>query len=423
MGRELHTYGFAAVDVETTGLSPRHHHRVVEVGIVLFRLDGTIEGEYESLINPRRDLGGTESIHGLTMSDLVHAPLFDEIAGDIGMLLRDRVIVAHNARFDVAFIETEFERAGLRTPPLPHLCTMRLAGSPEHGRRLGEVCAWLSVLHGQAHTAIGDARAVAGILSRWYERLPTQSRLTLSECGSPVEPQPDAWPSLLQQGTTLVRGEASRRAASERGYLGRLIDRLPTKATSAIGDEAAYLDVLERALEDRHLAPEEALELAWVAGAERLSAADIRRLHRDFFDSLTAVAWLDDVVTDLEAEDLRLVGEFLAIDPAHVERAISTRTAEGATHSSSFSLQAGTTVCFTGALRARIDAVPISRELAHELARARGLEVRDAVTKDLDVLVVADPQSQSGKARKARDYGTRILAEAAFWQMIGVTTD
>jgi DNA polymerase-3 subunit epsilon len=51
------------------------------------------------------------------------------------------------------------------------------------------------------------------------------------------------------------------------------------------------------------------------------------------------------------------------------------------------------------------------------------LSIRDSVTKDLDLLVMADPYSQSGKAKKARQYGTRVMAEAVFWQAIGVQTD
>ncbi len=422
--RTIYDYKFAAVDVETTGLSPHYHHRVVEIGVVLFRLDGTIEREYESLVNPRRDLGDTERIHGLTMADLTHAPGFEDIAGDVGALLHDRIVVAHNARFDVAFLEAELGRSGIGSPTLPYLCTMQLAGSPEYGRRLADVCARLSVLHGQAHTAIGDARAVAGILSRWYERHPAGSALRLTDCGLMSEPDPTRWPPLTPRGIALVRGEASRRAAAERGYLGRLIDRLPAQSSEATGDEAAYLDLLMQALEDRHLSAEEALELAWIAGTEHLSADDIRRLHREFFDAMIATAWADGVITDFEAADLRLVGEFLAIAPADVEQVILTRpSTDTPKPAASMLLTPGTSVCFTGELLATIGGLRVSREDAHALAIARGLQVRDSVTKKLDILVVADPQSQSGKAQKARQYGTRIVAEAAFWQMCGVRTD
>jgi DNA polymerase-3 subunit epsilon len=78
-------------------------------------------------------------------------------------------------------------------------------------------------------------------------------------------------------------------------------------------------------------------------------------------------------------------------------------------------------VCFTGALQARLDGQLVTRERAQALARAAGLVVHERVTKNLDLLVVADPNSLSGKAAKARTYGTRIIAEAAFWQAVGLT--
>ena len=78
---------------------------------------------------------------------------------------------------------------------------------------------------------------------------------------------------------------------------------------------------------------------------------------------------------------------------------------------------------FTGKLECTIDGEPVTRDRAEELARAVGFEVRKSVTKSLDILVVADPHTSSGKAKKARQYGTRIIAETAFWPLIGVTGD
>ena len=65
----------------------------------------------------------------------------------------------------------------------------------------------------------------------------------------------------------------------------------------------------------------------------------------------------------------------------------------------------------------------IDREFAHSLAIEKGLIVKKGVSKKLDLLVVADPNSQSSKARKARDYGVKIIAEAVFWRNIGVTIE
>ena len=49
--------------------------------------------------------------------------------------------------------------------------------------------------------------------------------------------------------------------------------------------------------------------------------------------------------------------------------------------------------------------------------------VAKSVTKTLDILVVSDADTQSGKAKKARSYGVRIVAERSFWPRVGVTID
>ena len=83
----------------------------------------------------------------------------------------------------------------------------------------------------------------------------------------------------------------------------------------------------------------------------------------------------------------------------------------------------GKGVCFTGECSCHIRGQLISREMAEELALKNGLIVMPSVTKKLDVLVVADPNTQSGKANKARQYGIRIVHEPAFWRSLGISVD
>ncbi|MCD6497083.1 MAG: BRCT domain-containing protein, partial [Deltaproteobacteria bacterium] len=80
----------------------------------------------------------------------------------------------------------------------------------------------------------------------------------------------------------------------------------------------------------------------------------------------------------------------------------------------------GKTVCLTGQLQAIIGDERVSKQTAILLATNRGMVVKRNVTKKLDFLVAADPDSQSSKARQARKYGVRILAESVFWRMLGV---
>ena len=61
-----------------------------------------------------------------------------------------------------------------------------------------------------------------------------------------------------------------------------------------------------------------------------------------------------------------------------------------------------------------------TREIAEQLAIRAGFQVATTVTKKLDILVVADPDTQSGKAKKARLYGIRVVHEPVFWSAIGI---
>lgn len=64
-----------------------------------------------------------------------------------------------------------------------------------------------------------------------------------------------------------------------------------------------------------------------------------------------------------------------------------------------------------------------TRSFATEVATAAGLTVVKGVNKSLDILVVADADTQSEKAKKARGNGTRIIAERSFWPRVGVSID
>jgi DNA polymerase-3 subunit epsilon len=84
---------------------------------------------------------------------------------------------------------------------------------------------------------------------------------------------------------------------------------------------------------------------------------------------------------------------------------------------------AGRSVCFTGESVCSVGGTPLDRPGQEVLAAEAGLVVAPRVTKRLEVLVLADPDSVSGKARKAREYGTRLIAERSFWTMLGVAID
>jgi DNA polymerase-3 subunit epsilon len=61
--------------------------------------------------------------------------------------------------------------------------------------------------------------------------------------------------------------------------------------------------------------------------------------------------------------------------------------------------------------------------MAEELARRSGFRVSGSVTKKVDLLVAADPETLSGKAVKARRYGIPIMSEREFWQRLSIRAD
>ncbi len=152
----------AVVDCETTGLHPGYHHRVVEIAIVQIDPDGG-RSAWSTLVDPERDLG-PQGLHGSRGADLLEAPCFADVAGDVCALLDGRLPVAHNAGFDRLFVEHEMQRAGVTAPDGPWLCTMHLSQRAGLGSSLAACCAAAGVENVCAHSALDDANATAHLL-------------------------------------------------------------------------------------------------------------------------------------------------------------------------------------------------------------------------------------------------------------------
>ena len=158
---------FAVIDVETTGLDPERE-RVLELAILRADEQGRPIDQWVTRFHPGGPVRATH-IHGITDADVAGAPRFAALAVQIGTALQGLVLVAHNAEFDLAFLQAEFARASLPMPQVSTYCTLQ--GStvylPHLRRRtLAECCAALGVVHQRAHSALGDAYAAAGLLER-----------------------------------------------------------------------------------------------------------------------------------------------------------------------------------------------------------------------------------------------------------------
>jgi DNA polymerase III subunit epsilon len=115
----------AIVDLETTGGQPAWD-RITEIGVI--EIDGfEVSSEWSTLVNPGAAIPAPiQALTGITTEMVAAAPSFADLAAALYERLAGRVFVAHNARFDYAFLRHEFERAGLKFMAKT-LCTVRLS--------------------------------------------------------------------------------------------------------------------------------------------------------------------------------------------------------------------------------------------------------------------------------------------------------
>jgi hypothetical protein len=129
---------FAVLDLETTGIYPGGHDRVLEIGIVSLGSSLGIDREYATLVNPDRDVGPTW-LHGIKAGEVLEAPAFEDVAGSVVDLLSNSVIVGHNVLFDLRFLEAEFARVGSPIGRPPYFDTMSVSVRMGAGSRRLEV--------------------------------------------------------------------------------------------------------------------------------------------------------------------------------------------------------------------------------------------------------------------------------------------
>src|SRR5260370_16729421 len=105
-------------DTETTGLDPYQGHRLVEIGCIELVNRFPTGQTFHRYLNPERDVPPEAfAIHGLSHDFLQSKPLFATIAVDLLAFIGDAALIAHNAVFDLGFVNAELER--LNQPAIP----------------------------------------------------------------------------------------------------------------------------------------------------------------------------------------------------------------------------------------------------------------------------------------------------------------
>ncbi len=163
-------------DFETTGMSPQQGDRVIEVAAVRL-VDGSIVDQFQSLINPEMFLDPfITDLTGISAQMLADAPVARQIIPNFQRFIGSSPLVAHNASFDMRFLEAEFER--YRQPvPSQFGCSMLAArrvfpAAPNH--KLSTLVSYLELPTARHfHRALADAGMTAALWTRLEQELRT----------------------------------------------------------------------------------------------------------------------------------------------------------------------------------------------------------------------------------------------------------
>lgn len=369
------------VDVETTGFGA--HDRIVEIAVITLDPETwETQDEYDTLINPERDVGPT-GVHGITAGMVELAPVFEEVLPPLAQRLRGAVIIAHNLRFDTRMMGFEFERHHVPINFGRGWCTLRATRE-----KLETACQREGIRLENAHRALTDARATAELAKR----------LQLAEKKGSTRPvQVNAIDAPINLRT-------HRRGLADAGTspMHRVVYRSPYPH----GDEAMahYLDALDWVLDDGVIDRTEWAAMDDLAREWGLSAAKQLQAHHSYVECMIAAAERDGFVSEAEHAILRRIAGQLRVDADIPEPSQSAGVRR---------LTQGMRICFTG--EAVVEGRIWKRADLWEIARRNGCEPVTSVTKKkCDLLVAADISSASGKARKARRYGKPIISVTDF---------
>ncbi len=113
---------YAVIDLETTGLSPTVDE-IIEIAVITLDKNLRPENTWVSFVQPQGPIKATE-IHGITASEVANAPSFTQLAPKIYQLLSGRVLVSHNADFELGFLNSATARLSTSCLPLTQKTTI-----------------------------------------------------------------------------------------------------------------------------------------------------------------------------------------------------------------------------------------------------------------------------------------------------------
>jgi DNA polymerase III subunit epsilon len=173
LGTPLAATTFCVLDLETTGGSP-HDCQITEIGAVRVR-GGEVLGTFQTLVNPGALIPPEVTmLTGITQAMVLPAPRIEAVLGPFVDFIGASVIVGHNVRFDLSFLNTALDRLGLPrlTNPWVDTCALarRLVRDEVPNCRLDTLATCFRLDHKPSHRGLEDALATTDLLHLLLER-------------------------------------------------------------------------------------------------------------------------------------------------------------------------------------------------------------------------------------------------------------
>ena len=173
---------FAVVDLETTGFDPQKD-RIVQMAAVLVNGRGEVVDTFDTVVKPESPEEyehGAEHVHGISRQMVENGMPLSDALSRIWSLTDGRVFTAHNARFDISFLEAESNRVGINRVVNDFVDTLALARRADIDRTrkhsLQALCEHYGITVERAHEATSDAKATASVLVKLIDELGVRSR-------------------------------------------------------------------------------------------------------------------------------------------------------------------------------------------------------------------------------------------------------
>jgi DNA polymerase III subunit epsilon len=212
------------LDTETTGLEASLGHRVIEIAAVEIANRRLTGRHFHKYLNPEREIeGGALEVHGLTLEFLQDKSRFREIALEFIEFVSGAELIIHNAPFDVAFLDREFEICSLPGCVAMYgnlVDTLALARDAFPGKRnnLEALCERFGVpnAHRTLHGALLDAQLLAEV---YLAMTRGQESLTIDMGAAPIANAAPAVGALMQRLALLVLLPTPEELAAHAAYL------------------------------------------------------------------------------------------------------------------------------------------------------------------------------------------------------------